>query len=359
MTINRRPYLFTGLLFLVVILPAFSLETAEGKEYIRAGIHISPPFTMTDDGQNYYGMAVELWRIIEKSMGLSTAYIPYRTVEELIQSAQRGDIDIILTNLTVTHQRAQMLTFTYPWFDGGLRIMVGAGNINSLWEEFKRNGQLPAYMALFGLFAAVALVLTVARRRFDTEFPRSWTEGFFCNLYEVIVISRSGRLQRNFGWLGYALCSIWMIFGMAMLAYITSTVTSSMTTVSLSKENISSPAELREKNVGTLAGSAAEQYLAEMGIFTVPFAVIDDAGNALIEKRVHAVVSDAPVLEYWVYRNPESKTKVVGELFRQEKYAFAAGKESDFIEQVSLELISLYEQGRIAELKRKYFGNLL
>jgi ABC-type amino acid transport substrate-binding protein len=358
-----------GALVLLLLFSYRGMPAAENEtEAIRAGIHVSPPFTMVyeegwrrgnGESGGYYGMAIELWKIVEKELGFRTVYVPYQTVDELLAALQRGTIDVALTNLTITHERAQKVKFTYPWYDAGQRIMVKTVKKNTFWEDFKRNGQIPAYIALFGLFVLIAIVVTLIRRRIDPGFTRTWIEGLFCSLYEVIVTSRSGRLQRDFGWVGYALCSVWMFFGIAAVAYLTSTITSSMTTASLTQTSINSPADLHGKLTGVLAGSASEDYLRGVGTFLSTFADIDEAGTALMEGRVEAVVADAPVVEYWTYTHPAAGVTPAGDLFRHEKYAFALNRHNDRLaERVSLELIYLHELGLIAELKAKFMGSI-
>jgi ABC-type amino acid transport substrate-binding protein len=337
-----------------------TLAAQDTVPLMRAGIHLSPPFTMAGGDGEYYGMAIDLWQILEKELGFRAVYIPYPTVDELLTSLQEGAIDIALSNLTVTHERAQKIKFTYPWYDAGQRIMVKIVRKSSFWEDFKRSGQVPVYFALFGLFALIAIAVTLIRRRIDAGFTElGWIEGIFCSLYEVIITSRSGRLQRNFGWVGYAVSSLWMIFGMAAVAYLTSTITSSMTTASLSQTSINSPSDLRGTFTGVLAGSASEDYLRGMGNFLFTFADIDEAGTALSENQIQAVVADAPVVEYWAYMHPDAGVTATGELFHHEKYAFALNRNNSVLaEEISLGLISLHEQGRINELKLKFTGYL-
>jgi ABC-type amino acid transport substrate-binding protein len=345
--------------FLLVFSCQDRAAAQDSIQLIRAGIHVSPPFTIVDDNGGYYGMAIELWQMVEKEMGFRAVYISYLTVDDLLTALQQGAIDIALSNLTVTRDRAQKMKFTYPWYDAGQRIMVKNTKKNSLWEDLKRAGQFPVYLALFGLFTLIAVAVTLVRRRIDPEFTKVWIEGLFFSLYEVIITSRSGRLQRNFGWKGHALSSIWMIFGMAAVAYLTSAVTSSMTTASLTQVAINSPADLRGRYTGVLTGSASEEYLRGMGNFLFSFTDIDEAGTALSENQVQAVVADAPVVEYWAYTHPDAGVTPTGELFRHEKYAFALNqKNDDLAEAVSLVLINLHEDGRINELKVKFTGYL-
>jgi ABC-type amino acid transport substrate-binding protein len=309
---------------------------------------------MSEADGDFFGMAIDIWESIAKKIEVETEYIPYRTVENLLNALQSRKIDLVLTNLTVTHDRAQRMRFSYPWYDAGQRIMINSGAKVSFWEQFLRSGQLSAYIGLFVLFIVISLALTFIRRRNNPVFTKNWLEGFTASLYDVIITSKSGRIQQNFGWIGYTLASIWMLFGMAVIAYITSTFTSNMA-VSMG-EQISSPMDLRGKETGVLFGSATAEYLQNAGISLIFFDNIDMAGEALAENTVKAVVADAPVVEYWVHQNPSLKLTPVGGLFQLEKYAFAGSFENSFMDQVSLEIIALHEQGFINDLKIKYFG---
>jgi ABC-type amino acid transport substrate-binding protein len=323
---------------------------------IRVGLHQSPPFVMDDGSGGFCGMAVDLWNIISGALGRRTEYREYRSVDELLGALQSGDIDIIVTNLTVTHARSQNLKFTYPWYDSGLRIMVNAEEQVSFWDAFRQDGRMVVYTVLVLLFLGVVVLVTLFRRRHDPEFTRSWRDGLSCCLYEVLFLSRSGELRKDTNWIGYLLSSIWMLFGIAAVAYVTSTVTSSMTTASLSRDGIASLADLTGKSAGLLAGSASEEFMGGRDVFLKLFNNIDEAGNALSERQVQAVVADAPVLEYWAVTHPYKKVRVTGDLFRPEKYAFACASGSALADAVSIQLIRLHENKSIQRLKAVYFG---
>jgi ABC-type amino acid transport substrate-binding protein len=344
------------LMVYVSVYVSVSLFPAEQKAVIRAGVHISPPFIMTGTDGDFFGMAIDIWENVAKKIGVETKYIPYRTVEDLLNALQSRKIDLVLTNLTVTHERAQRMRFSYPWYDAGQRIMINSSAKASFWEQLIRSGQLSAYIGLFVLFIGISLALTCIRRRHNPGFTKKWLEGFTASLYDVIITSKSGRIQQNFGWIGYTLASIWMFLGMAVIAYITSTLTSNMAITSMG-EQISSPMDLRGKETGVLFGSATTEYLQNAGIHLIPFDNIDMAGKALSENTVKAVVADAPVVEYWAHQNPGLKLTPVGGLFQLEKYAFAGSFEGSLMDQVSLAIIALHEQGFMNDLKIKYFGN--
>ncbi|QQO10143.1 transporter substrate-binding domain-containing protein [Breznakiella homolactica] len=360
---------------------------------VKAGVHLDPPFVMAGEDGRLYGMAVELWEEAAAALGVETRYVRYRTMQDMLAAAEAGNIDMVITNLTVTHDRTRYLKYSFPWFDSGLRIMVSADSGISVIAELIRTGQFKTYLLLFGVLILLAVLVTLIRRRFDPEFPRGWKEGITCSFHDLVAMAKSGSIPKSsddtdvkvlkklkdresftvselagavievrekknrYGWIGYVLSAVWMLFGVGLVAYVTSTVTATMTTLSLVYEEINSFYDLPGKRTGVFAGTASEYDLRYLGTNMVPLADIEEAAEALSAGSIQAVVADAPVLEYYVLTHPEFNFTVTGELFRPDKYAFAAaGNGAGLIDTISVELIKLHENGYIRSLKLKYFG---
>jgi ABC-type amino acid transport substrate-binding protein len=168
----------------------------------------------------------------------------------------------------------------------------------------------------------------------------------------------TGRISRKnlFGWIGRVWAAIWMVCGIAVVAYVTSSVTSVMTAVAIG-QGITSLADLPGKTVGVFAGSVAESYVSEMGIASRPYPDMDAAVAEMKAGRVDAIVGDAPVLEYYAHSRPEQKVTVVGNIFHPDKYGFAFPRGSDLAQPATLQILGLHEAGTIAKLRVKYFGN--
>ena len=107
-----------------------------------------------------------------------------------------------------------------------------------------------------------------------------------------------------------------------MLAYVTSTVTSVMTTLSLTAQ-INGLADLPGKTVGVFTGSVAEEFAQESGLATRSYANIDAAVEGLLAGRIDAIVGDAPVLSYYAHTHPHLPLQVVGAIFEPDKSALA------------------------------------
>jgi ABC-type amino acid transport substrate-binding protein len=330
---------------------------------VRAGVHISPPFVMAAETGSYDGMAVDLWDRISNALGLHTEYTSYRSMEDLLKALESNEIDVVVTNLTVTHARARLMRFTYPWYDAGLRIMINTEARNSFWHEIRKDGRLNAYLLLAGALIVLSFAATIIRRALSPAFTRSWLDGFSLNFRDIISTAVSGAVSENFGWSGRKnrwfhniITALLSLCGVALVAYITSTVTSVMTTVSLMNTEIYALADLAGKKVGVLGGSAAAEYLRRSGFTVLSFDDIDAASSALLEKNISAVVADAPVVEYWARTHPGSPVKVTGELFHPDIYAFALGREGNLADAVSVQIIKFHEDLSIPKLKFLYFG---
>jgi hypothetical protein len=234
-------FLVLTLVLLVGALSAPTLhaqESAEPERVLDVGVHVSPPFVMEEDGA-YTGMAIELWQGMAGNRNVTSNYVTFETIRELIDATEAGDIDIAVTNLTITKARHERINFTQPWFDAGLRIMVntdrGVG-IGAVLAGLTDAGHLEAYGWLALVIVVATVLITLFDRRFDPDFPRRWREGIADSFYSVMSVATSGRpaARKNlFGWVGRIWAAFWLICGIAVVSYVTASVTSVMTTLSL------------------------------------------------------------------------------------------------------------------------------
>jgi len=359
-SLERKKSLLCLVLF-ILCLPAKSQSLKEVTiQKVKVGVFISPPFVMPESTGWYKGMSIDLWEMVEQELNFHTEYIEYNSLETLINAIKNNEIDVAVTNLTVTYERAQEMKFSFPWYDAGLRIMVRDDQKGKVWDEIKRSGQFHSYLWIALILLVLSVLTSLLFRRKDPEFPRKWRDGLSLSFYNIMALLTNGSIDEKvvgwFGWLGHIVGALWMIFGIGLVAYVTSTLTSSMTKVSLTSE-INSLSDLSGKVVGVEAGGVEEKLLKEIGFPTIAYDNIIMAAEGLANKEVEAVVGDAPVLEYFVHTNKEKKMKVVGNIFHPDKYAFACSKNHTlWMDSISVALIKLYDTGKIKDLKDEYLG---
>lgn len=360
---------------------------AKGGEraVLQVGIYESPPFVMGDTGGDMgggdtaksdtgkgdtggggnapapTGMAIDLWDYLAKAEGIDFEYLSFDTYRDLVDAISSGGIDVAVSNLTITRARAERADFTQPWFDGGMRIMVPSTSDTSFLgfvTALREAGHLRLYLWIAGSILFGSVALTIFDRRFNPGFPARWRDGFAESFYNVMSLATTGKMPSRahlFGWLGRIWQALWLVCGVAILAYATSSITSVMTTLALTGQ-INSLADLPGRSVGVLSGSVAEPLARAEGMRVRTYARIGEAAEALRAGEIDAVVADAPVLEYHAFSHPEAGLRVVGPRFEPDKYGFALPRGDDLTKRLTLQILDAQESGKLEALRETYFG---
>lgn len=326
---------------------------------VTVGVYVSPPFVMKQ-GNDYTGMAIDLWHTLAYQSGLVYEFREFSSNTALLDALEAHQIDIAVNNLSITEERAKKFDFTFPWYDAGLRILINnapQGSAENIFNGLFRSGYIMSYIWIAALIFISTLLLTLLDRKYDKDFPPRWGTGLADSFYHVISVIVTGKTSHKslFGAFGRVFSAVWMLCGVAIIAYITSSVTSIMTTEQL-KNQITGLRDLSGKTIGVRNGSIAGEYLKAQGFKTTEFDHLKDAIPSLVQGKITAIVADAPVLEYYVNATPGNQTRVVGNLFHPDKYGFALPSGSPLTKDISLSIIRNIEQGNIALLRERYFG---
>ena len=231
--------------------------------------------------------------------------------------------------------------------------------IGAVWRGLGDAGFLRAY-AWIGLVILIAtLGFTIFDRRFDPNFPPRWRDGVAESFFTVMSYATSGKATQRknlFGWLGRIWQGLWLIFGIAVVAYVTSSVTSVMTTLSITNQ-INSVADLPGKIVGVQAGSVSEDFAIRENFTIHAYADVDEMAAGLAQNEIAAAIGDAPVLEYYVYAHPGEALDVVGPVFQPDKYGFGLPRNSPLRQALNVQLLGAKESGLLQQIRDRYFGD--
>jgi ABC-type amino acid transport substrate-binding protein len=355
-------YLFVTLVVLPLFLAAAPACAEEKNRVVKVGLCATDPFVIDLGSGNYSGLACNVWEMVAARLGVKSEYVLYHSLGQFFEDVHIGKSDIVVGNLAVNHDRTKNLKFSFPWYDDGLRILVkNRGQSLSAWSILQQRGQIAVYIWIALLVVTLTIGQALLRRRKDADFPIGWLEGVSLSFYEVVRSAKSGTIQKNFlGWAGYIILTVWMLFGFGLLAYVTSTLTSAMTTAGMQRSgDINSLNDLPGKRVVVIAHSIGERYMRETGARLLLLETMEEAMDALMKDDADALVMDAAELEYWVHSRPKVDVEVVGNIFNPFKYAFAANKKhAHLMDLVSEEVIRLLGDGTVESLKDKYFGRV-
>lgn len=110
------------LLFLSLLAPLLSAEP------LRVGMDMSyPPFEMRDEQGQPAGVSVDLARMLGEKLGRPVEFqnMPF---DGLIPSLKTGRVDILLSSMTATEERAVNVDFSEPYLKTGLCLLVGVNS---------------------------------------------------------------------------------------------------------------------------------------------------------------------------------------------------------------------------------------
>ena len=364
---QRLPASVLVVMVFVTFLSQGVLAATPASSPLKVAVLVSEPFVIRSDS-GFTGYAIELWEHVAAQLGLNYQYEEVADIPSLLNRLTAGDVDVALTELTVTSERMKLMDFTQPWFDSGLRIMVHHQNLkgfSGFVETLKETGHLPIIMLLLCLIVLMTLCLTWVDRKFDPEFPSRWSSGLAESFYHVMSLVTSGSTSHKpmFGSLGRVLAAIWLVVGVGIVTYITSTVTAVMTTNTLEDRFFKAQAskvkgldDLKGSSVGVLTGSVAAIPLREKGIAVREFDTVNGLMEAVSQGTVDALLADEPSLNYYLMHHSDLQVAPVGPLVRHEKYAYALKLQSALRVPLSKEVVAAAEAGVLKELTLKYFG---
>ena len=347
-----------------VAAPAPSAPAAAAPRIVRVGVYEVPPFAEPDAALKWKGFAVVLFEASAIQLQMIPEFRQYANIDDLMSAVEKGEVEAGIGNIMVTSKRLTQVDFSQPILDGGLRVMVPSDRTHTLrrlWNGLVEDGHVQVlFWALVGMLVLSVVVMAVLRR-LDQEFSKHWHEGFAEAMYHVVSVMMTGKTSYKGklgpAWLGRVIASVWLVFGVASVAYFTSSITSVMTADTIS-DAVHGPKDLPGRTVGVLTGSVGARYCAEHGIDVVTYDTLDEAARALADRMTDAVVSDAQSLEYYDVSHPQVNVAVVGEMFERRHYAFPINRAAeDLRRRIDVVLVGLREDGMLEQLRRRSFGH--
>ncbi len=332
---------------------------ASASPTLRVAVKSVPPFVIQDDG-NWTGFSIDLWRSIAQRRGWTYTLQGVDTVDQQLDAVRTGDVDASIAAISVTGDREQSVDFSYPYFTSGLQVMIATNQPSFL-------DALVSFVSpdLLKLIAIVLIVLILVahgvwlfERQMDADFPRPYLPGVGEALWwAAVTLTTVGYGDRTpKGRLGRSVAFIWMFAGIFLLANFTAAITARATVQQL-HSNISGVGDLPGKQVVTVQGTTADQYLRSRGLSHRTVARIEDAYPLLEQGQVQAILYDAPVLEHYASTDGAGQVQVVGKAVQPEQYAIALPVASPYRRLIDQTLLQLMADGSYDALYARWFGN--
>lgn len=114
----------TTCMVIILLLANMTMALANAPQPLKVGMELAyPPFEMTDTTGKPSGVSVDLANELGKSLG-RTVIISNMSFDGLIPALKTGKIDLIISSMTATTERAKSIDFSEPYLKTGLCLLV-------------------------------------------------------------------------------------------------------------------------------------------------------------------------------------------------------------------------------------------
>lgn len=266
----------------------------------------------------------------------------------------------------VTSARDEVFDFSIPTLQAGLQIMVRdtgqkAEPASPVWAMlhllFSRTTIVWLGIALLLVLIPAHLVWLFERRRPNGIISSpDYLPGIFEALFWAISTLTGSPEGMPHQWVARTFAIFWIFAGVVFVAFYTAQLTTTLTVEQI-RGSIEGPGDLPGKQVATIAHSTGADYLRQQHAQIEEFATADQMFKALLDKKVDAVVTAAPLLLYYAAHEGKGWVKTVGPEFNTAPAAIMVQLDSPLRRKINLALIGLRENGIYQRIYDKWFGS--
>src|SRR5437867_583603 len=132
------------MLFVLASLLTLGCSPASKKEKLTVGMELAyPPFEMTDVQNHPTGVSADLAKALGAFLGkdVEIQNLPF---DGLIPALKTGKINLIISSMTATPERAQSIDFSEPYLQTGLCLLVGTNFSLQAFQDLDQPGKTVA-----------------------------------------------------------------------------------------------------------------------------------------------------------------------------------------------------------------------
>ena len=251
---------------------ALSAGEPVGKN-IRVGVFGEQPFVMqTPAGLG--GFCIDLWTRIIEEQGWTCTYTTLPNAASVLEEIRKGNLDLAVGPFYITSERLKVMDFSHPFHESGAQLMINTERhhtLGRLWKGLVEGGHIRILVAGALIVLLLTHLLLFFEWKTNPSYPRGYLVGFADCFYHVMSICMAGKATHRGipGPWGKILAALWLAGGVAVVAYITSTITSVMTANKL-RSSVHGVSDLAGQQVAVIQGTVSEKVALKYGLVGVP-----------------------------------------------------------------------------------------
>lgn len=328
---------------------------------LQVGIAGSSPFIIKNKGY-FEGISFEIWKALAAQADWQYTTQYFDNVSDGVAALQNGGLDILVGPISITSERAGVLSFSQPYFQSSLSIMSNNAN-QSVWDRiapfFSQRLLIAVFLFLFILAIVGTLVWIAERHASPEQFPIEPARGIANGMWLAIVtMSTTGYGDKApVTFWGRIIMGSWMVISIIFATTMVAGIASTLTLTGIQSSVIANIEQLSNKKVAVIKNSPAVDFVKEYYATPVEVGNLEEAYQKLKNKKVSAVVYDRPQIMYFLKKHGEENMQVSNAEYYKQGYGFAMPINSTLTPKINVLLLDLSEQNRIIRIVRSWLGD--
>ena len=357
------PFLFICLLLSIGQVSGSTLQKQEKDKRLLVGVRVEPPFVMKDSQGSFYGLSVDLWRVIADELNITYDFKEYNYAVDQIRdlSFRKKRIDLCINPLHVSSTRVRQMEVTQPFFISSMGIAMRKsektqiekflGNIFS-WGFFKLILTLLSIVFSFG-----TLVWWIEKKNNNKDFRHGIDgilDGIWWSTVTITTVGYGDKTPKTTT--GRIISMIWMFAAVSLISSFTATMTSTLTVNSL-EDNILYLEDINKMGkIGTVANTGSEYYLMSHKIkVRESYENALEGLRALRNEEIDLFVYDQPVIHYTIQGHGlGSEIKILPMKFNTQYFSFIMPKGSKYYTGINPELVDVINTETWEQILKRY-----
>ena len=321
------------------------------------GVKISPPFVFENTDGQLTGISIDLLNELNKVYHKDIHYKKYE-LDGLLAALKNKTIDLSINPITVTEERLSKFDFSQPFFISHLSVVSRKQEKSQVLTFIKNLFSIEFFSVLFLLFVVIFIfggLVWYFERKQNQDFKnnaKGLFDGVWFSAVTMTTVGYGDKSPKTHG--GKIVSLIWMFTAIIIISGFTASIAASLTVDNL-EGNIKSFQELKQKSIGTIAGSSSFDYLSENNISITVFESIDHGLSAITDGNIDAFVYDEPLLRFELKKHADSKNLTVLPFsFNTQYYGLCFPKGSPLLDKVNPDLLHILKTPKWESILHKY-----
>jgi polar amino acid transport system substrate-binding protein len=284
-----------------------------------------PPYAVQAKDGSWSGLGVEMWRAVAGELHVPFVLTPFDEGQPFLSEITRFDVYPTLSvRLRNEEQRDLTHAYVVESFAIAVRnekqtvvdVAIDAGRKVLSWTFLEALGAVAAILAAMG-----TLVWWIERRNIPEEFGGPPARGIAAGVVWTIEALAGKARSLSHTPRSRAFNLVWALASVVFISGFTAKMSAELT-VSQLDSRIAGPEDLPRFRVGT-TGSLATDYLLARGVRTTTFPTKRELIEALLSRRVDAIVSAESGLRYYEKHDYAGRLRVLPTTFHRYGMAMA------------------------------------